>query len=257
METTLSVSIWSIVLFLSILGLLLFLRSRFGEKVEVRNPDIVLALTPIMIWMLLSGKLTSVEFGDLKLETAFKEAKNEPIADQVSVLPISKIGTVSKGGVMEVKKHLLSKPEALKFTLNNWNYDPHVMEYYFQEFSSIGSVQHIIIAEQDGRFVGMINFNELSSMIFGERSSLDVNQFISWLKDADRESLLDLPGMINASTAVMSNSSKFEALQKMEEHNTSVIPVLEEGILQGVVDRSRLTASLLLDVSRRIENGNE
>jgi CBS-domain-containing membrane protein len=49
-------------------------------------------------------------------------------------------------------------------------------------------------------------------------------------------------------------TDKREALQKMEALNMDTLPVVQENDrFAGIVNRSRLTASLLLDVARNLE----
>lgn len=59
-----------------------------------------------------------------------------------------------------------------------------------------------------------------------------------------------MPGFVGARDAIRQNQNKRQALELMENLNTSLLPVLDEaGSFKGIVDRSRLVASLLIDVT--------
>ena len=69
----------------------------------------------------------------------------------------------------------------------------------------------------------------------------------------DQAQLAKLAGFVSASAAVGLKSDKSEVLQKMEQLGTDCLPVLTaDSKLAGIVDRSRLTASLILDVTDQL-----
>lgn len=53
----------SIGTFIAILALLLMLRAR-NSKLEIRATDIVVATLPVLIFLLVSGKIQRLEFGE-------------------------------------------------------------------------------------------------------------------------------------------------------------------------------------------------
>jgi len=76
--------------------------------------------------------------------------------------------------------------------------------------------------------------------------------------DADRDRLSQLPGFLPASAAVAPDSDKRDVLSKMESLKVDWLPVVgKDGHVVGVVDQSRLTASLILDVSNLLQQAQQ
>ena len=66
--------------------------------------------------------------------------------------------------------------------------------------------------------------------------------------------LAELPGFVGLETAVSQKADKREALAKMERLSVDWLPVVNpRNEFVGVVDRSRLTASLVLDVATSLK----
>ena len=72
--------ILSIGTFIAILALLLLLRAR-NSALEIRATDIVVATLPVLIFLLVSGKIQKLEFGEggVKIESAFVKASTTEI----------------------------------------------------------------------------------------------------------------------------------------------------------------------------------
>ena len=78
--------------------------------------------------------------------------------------------------------------------------------------------------------------------------------FARWLNEGNRDALRVLPGFVAAEFAVNAATNKQQALTSMESQDVDVLPVVNEtGQFKGVVERSKLTASLLVDIAARVE----
>jgi len=63
-----------------------------------------------------------------------------------------------------------------------------------------------------------------------------------------------LPGFVTVDRALRPDADKRIALEQMENLNVDWLPVVDANrFFTGVVERSRLTASLILDVANRLE----
>ena len=63
-----------------------------------------------------------------------------------------------------------------------------------------------------------------------------------------------MPGFIASKDAVTKETDKGQALRKMEKLNVETLPVVDKmKHFAGIVNRSRLTASLLIDVSENLK----
>jgi hypothetical protein len=66
--------------------------------------------------------------------------------------------------------------------------------------------------------------------------------------------LSKLTGFIGRDQALTRTADKHDALERMEKLAADWLPVVDDrGTFAGVVDRSRLTASLILDVTARLK----
>ena len=78
--------------------------------------------------------------------------------------------------------------------------------------------------------------------------------FAKLVNQVDRGKLKQIPGFVPRVFAVGSDAHIREALQKMDRYNADWLPVLtSEEQLGGIVDRSRLLANVILDVTKRLE----
>ncbi|MBI3304489.1 MAG: hypothetical protein HYZ72_20695, partial [Deltaproteobacteria bacterium] len=85
------ISLIAIIGFILLLALSVALRTKTGNKFEVKNPDVVLALVPVALWLFLSGHIQEFAFGDFKIVAAIKEASHSPVAPQLTELPVQSV----------------------------------------------------------------------------------------------------------------------------------------------------------------------
>src|SRR4029453_5824851 len=78
----------ALTMFAALLALLVALRAKTGNKVDIRNSDIVLALVPVALWLFLTGKIQEFGFGEVKIVAATKMAAPAPGGREVSKLTI-------------------------------------------------------------------------------------------------------------------------------------------------------------------------
>jgi CBS domain-containing protein len=248
----------SILLFILLLAVIVLLRHKFGEKFEIKNTDIILALLPIVIWLLLSGKLTSLQFGDLKFETVFNKAKNEAVVNQVYDLPVTSIIGVDKARITEIDRIIRSNPQALNFVLGDKSYVADVVNQYFLQLSG-STVKYIVFETGNREFAGLITLGELNLQLSGHGApgQFSTEELVHWIISGDTDKISSIKGILTRSTSITKESSKQSALEMMEKNNTDIVPVVDKNNrLTGVVERSRLTASLLLDISKSLDKGN-
>lgn len=243
-------------IFIFIVGLLVFLRSKTDSKYEVKNSDIVLGMLPIVLILLVSGKIESFEFGDLKVKAALVDASNKEISSQISPLqgiPVRELQSESKGAVSRIPVLIRNKTEALEFRLAHGGYYGPAIGEYFDALSRQSLLKYIIITRQDGTFFGMYDAGSLLAFFENEENRYSLDDFAYWLNQGNTEPLAEISGFIPAMEALLQNTNKSEALTAMEDKNLEILPVIDQdGYLQGIVDRSRLTASLILDVTKQL-----
>lgn len=255
MDATAVISIASFVLLVAVLVLLRTRNNRF----EVKPADIVVAVIPIVVFLLVTGKLQKFEIGEggVKIETAFIKASTSAIVSQVTPLtglPSEPIRLDPKRGVDEIPQLIARQTEGLLFRLGHGGYWGPAIEEYFRLLTSQPFLKYLIIENPDGTFFAMADARELTGLFQAERPPYTARDFAEWLNAANREALAQLPGFIASEHAVTKEGDKGQTLRKMEALNVDTLPVIDnQRHFAGIVNRSRLTASLLIDVAENLE----
>lgn len=255
MDTATVISICSFVLIITVLVLI---RAR-NRRFEVKPADIVVAVLPIVVFLLVTGKLQKFEIGEggVKIETAFVKASTSAIVSQVTPLtglPSVPIRLDPKRGVEEIPKLIARKTEGLLFRLGHGGYWGPAIKEYFRLLARQPFLKYLIIENPDGTFFAMSDARELTGLFQAERPPYSASDFAEWLNAANREALARLPGFIASQHSVTKEADKSQTLRKMEALNLSTLPVVDnQRHFVGIVNQSRLTASLLIDVAENLE----
>ncbi|MDX1670864.1 MAG: hypothetical protein R3211_00880 [Balneolaceae bacterium] len=250
--------IFSLLAFAAVIGLLVWLRTSTNKKYEIKNSDIVLGLLPVVLILFLSGKIESFEFGDLKVKAAFEQASSKEIDKQVNLLkgiPVRELETDTKGGVSKIPQLIKNKTESLEFRLGYGGYYSSAIRDYFEALRSHSLLKYVIVNNSDGTFFGMFEADLLINYLEAVRNETRYREFENFLNQANGDALTDLPGYIGADKALDKEANRNTALSAMESSNLNFLPVVDDtDMLQGIVERSRLTASLILDVTKQLSS---
>lgn len=246
----------SIGIFIILLAVLVGVRVKSGTRFEVKNTDIILALIPIALWLFLTGKIQEFTLGEFKIVAAIQNAAETPVALHVTSLPVETINTQSKAGTGIIPDLLARKIPALSFKLGTggYYYGPAINEY-FQALTQSPNFKYIIINNADNTFFGMADAQQLGSLFNSNYGGRLADDFARWLNTSDTKQLYTLPGFIDSKKALHKESNKQHALRLMDSLDVQILPVISgESKFSGIVDRTKLTASLLIDITDRIEN---
>jgi CBS domain-containing protein len=207
------------------------------------------------LWLVLTGKIQRLEFGEFKIEAAFVEASKASIAEQVTALklPVESVRMDPKTGVGEIPRLISNRTEALYFQLGYGGYYGPAIEEYLQTLTRYPFLKYIILIDRPGQFVGMADARELYSLLSSRGSSFSAEDFARWINTDQREPLRSLPGYVPAQDAIRKEADKQTVLERMEKLNLETLPVIDDkGKFAGVVNQSRLTASLIIDVAKKV-----
>ena len=240
-----------IVVVLLVVGLTI-LRARTGSKFEIRTSDVALALVPVALWMLFTGKVQEFAVGDVKIVTAIREASASPIKNQVTPLPVADVRIDPKLGVDQIPELLRRKTEALSFRFGHGGYYGPAIAEYLDRLAQSPSFRYVVISLPDGKFAGMIDARQLAALLAGaDRRAADA--FASHLNRNDYDAILKLPGVIAQDKAIKKSTDKRQALMQMDAMDVQTLPVVDDaGKFVGVVDRSKLTASILIEIAQKV-----
>lgn len=230
---------------------LTFLRARTGNRFEIKTSDVALALVPVALWMLFTGKVQEFAVGDVKIVTAIREASASPVKNQVTPLPVADVRIDPKLGVDQIPMLLARKTEALSFRLGHGGYYGPAIAEYLGRLSQSPSFRYVVISAADGKFLGMIDGRQLSALLAGAGGQS--GEFARQLNQRDADALLQLPGIIPRDKAITKRTDKRQALIQMEALDVQTLPVVDEaGHFAGIVDRSKLTASILIEIAEKV-----
>jgi CBS domain-containing protein len=148
------------------------------------------------------------------------------------------------------------KVEALEFRLGHGGYYAPAIKTYFEALSGSSYLRAVVIDLPDGKLFGIYHAADLIGYlrVAGEQGYAQLQQFLNSGSAAAQAELAKLPGFVGAEHAVTAGTSKRDALERMEKVKADSLPVVDEQKrFVGTVDRSQLTASLILAVSDKLE----
>jgi hypothetical protein len=157
----------SIAAFVLILGLLILLRA-INSKFEVRPTDIVVAILPVVIFLLVTGKIGKVAFGGVTIETAFVNASTSVIASQVTPLtglPSEPIQIDAKLGIEEIPRLIERKTQGLLFRLGLSGYYGPAIREYFILLSKQPFLRYVILEDPDKSFFAMADARGIADLL--------------------------------------------------------------------------------------------
>jgi hypothetical protein len=247
--------------FLFILSVIV--RAKTAGKYEIKMIDLTLVLIPLLFWLIGTGKIQKFAVAGVEFETAaaFIGASEKSIETQVALTSTLNIEDVvqtvessEKGGVSKIPKLIKNKTEALEFTLGHGGYWGPAIKTYFESLDAYAYLRYAIIYNKDGTLFGVFEAKYLLRY-FRKKGVSAYHQFAEYLNRASELSLKDLPGFIPGKYAVSSTDNKRFVLETMEDLRRESLPVVDSNKrFLGMVDRTQLTASLIIDVAKKLES---
>jgi hypothetical protein len=161
---------------------------------------------------------------------------------------------MSKGGPEVIPQMINAKSQALSFTIGQGGYAGPVIADYLDQLTQYPFLRYIVMNNPDGSFFGIADARQIADIIRGSRPRFDATNFADWLNSANKAELEALPGFIPSEEALHKSDDKQKALDRMNSLDVQVLPVLDEaGRFDGIVDRSKLTASILTEIAEHLE----
>ena len=232
---------------------------------EVKTIDLVLIVIPLLVYGLASGKLQNLDMFGVKADFSqlWATAVETQIEYQVSTLPVAPlddlIETIAPGpkvGVNEIPRLIEAGTEALSFRLQMGGYYGPAIQSYFDQLFSQSNLRFVVINNPDGTLFGVYVSADIIGYLrsLGDEGYVDFARNINAGDDAAKNWLTGLPGFVSISSAVTAATSKRTALQEMQSLDLVSLPVIDsDNRYVGVVDSTRITASLILEVTENIQ----
>ncbi len=246
--------------FLLILVLFVLLRTVSHNRFEVRHVDIFLALIPVVLVLILGGHIKELAVGDLKIVPAVQNATKSSVRAQVSPLPIEAISSNPKDSVSKIPKLVRGQTQALSLQLGFKGYQGLAIKNYLETLTRYAFFEYVVLIDSDGHFFGLFNADQLFELLQNStRQPImedfpNFDRFTEWITLSKIAQIEALPGFVGKVRAVKKTTHKYDVLQRMEELDVQTLPVIdEEDRLVGILERSKLSASILIDISERLE----
>ena len=160
-------------------------------------------------------------------------SKIEPVAITVD----------EKRGVGNIPELVQKRVVALRLELGRRGYyATSAIQEYLERLTQHDFFRYVVFAGGDGKFLGLVPAKTLLDQI--RRSKFDIVRVI------EEGSLSLVDGIVTAT--VSSNSTKRDALKRMDDVGLAELPVVDEaGRFLGMIARDKLTSSIVLDLVAR------
>lgn len=240
----------------------LLLRVASGGRYEIKPTDLVWLVVPLLVVGVATGKVRGLDMFGVKadLSSLFAQAADAKIAPQLGKAPpatvqdaVQTVEMAAKGGVQDIGRLIARKVEALEFRLGQGGYYGPAIRAYFEALSGTSQLRVVVISAPDGSLYGVYTAAELigALRVGGEQGYAQFEQMLNAGAGAE---LARLPGFIKAEDALAVTATKREALARMEALGVDLLPVRDaQGRFAGTVGRAKLTASLILAVTQKLE----
>ncbi|OED36952.1 hypothetical protein AB833_25350 [Chromatiales bacterium (ex Bugula neritina AB1)] len=243
----------------------IFVRARYGEQFALKPIDLVLVALPLLFVLLVSGKVKVFEAFGVKadLSELIADAASTEIRGQAVGGMSPDVGEVvemlemaGKAGVGNIPELVTKKTEALTFKLGHGGYIGDAVKQYVDALSASSYLRFIVLLDTNDQLFCI--YNALDLQVYYRTASGAYNNFadaINGASEDNRRWLATLPGFVGAADAVRLSASKRQALQKMSSLRIDNLPVVnDEGNFVGTINRTNMTASMLLSIVDRLEN---
>ena len=250
--------------FVGSIAALLALRWWSKGRYEVKLTDAVIAVIPVVFLSFLSGHIGKIAFGTEgftveRASQAILAASDKPIDRQVDNFPEDVLETADKAEIGRIPEFIDRRIQGLEFTIGSGIYAVPVVREYLSALTRYPFFQYVIINDEDGALFGMIGAGVLYAYLSDERFGGRWDAFTDAVnrgRDRDQDYLLAIPGFVPGALAVTRGLDKRAVLERMDGGNLTWLPVVDDADrYTGIVERSRLTASLILDVAAKLEDG--
>jgi hypothetical protein len=163
-----STAVVALSMFAALLALLVALRAKTGNKIDIRNSDIVLALVPVALWLFLTGKIQEFGFGEVKIVAAIKMAATAPVGPEVSKLTIEAVSEpvrmMSKGAPDVIPQMINTKSQALSFMIGQGGYAGPAVADYLDQLTQYPFLRYIVLNNPDGTFYGIADARQIEDI---------------------------------------------------------------------------------------------
>jgi CBS domain-containing protein len=221
-------------------------------KIEGEAILIALLLTPLLVYLILSGKLEEFK-GPGGLEAKFAKVAGETIstASEEVRLSVEEMQIVEKEGLMllERKRQELNEAQPIVMIMELGKrsfYKREAVQKYLDVLSQFRNFKFVVFVDSGKRFAAYMPSWSLKNL-------LSINElgdwFINVVNDGRAQELFRYPGVVRET--IHTQSTNTEALREMTKQNSDALVVIDEkNELAGVVEREQILSRMMLSLAR-------
>ncbi len=222
----------------------------FGQKhlnLEGQGMYISLLVVPIIIYAIISGKLSEIKAGGL--EAKFATVAKRPVDVGSQKIVYSEAGEVEKSSVPELTKQMKaldkSKPFFLSLEVGKWKYSGNALRKYVEELSEFPTFKFVVIVNSERKFVAC--FPAQTILKITKKQQLLEELEVSLNHEDPHRSTMH-PGAITETLSA--DSTNHDALVKMTSQRLEAMIVLDkERRVNGIVERDQVVGKLLAAIA--------
>ena len=231
-------TIWILIVsFFVILSLIALINYKLNKEFKIETSWLALSLAPVVIWLITTQQLS--EFSGFGLAFKLNKVTATPVSlklDGDAIQPEA-ISSDAKEGIGKIDLFKRDRVSAITLEVGKSGYYLNsAIERYLRELTPLSFFKYVLFLDASGKFRGVVNGTELYEAMRSRNIDL-VN-----LIETDQIATINGINMVS----IVSGKSKQEALQLMDTHSLSVLPVINDsGSFIGVVERDKITSSIV------------
>jgi len=231
-----------------LLAAVVILRGKTHGRWGVKLADIAIALTPVLVWLVLTGQLTKLTFGgEGLLSIELQKALTTDITNTFHFsLPIESLSEAEKPNPSRLDQFIEARTPAMFFVLGK-RYNADYAKEDLTKLRADPFFRYVIIQQNGGAFFGMMDANHLTQYLSATNGW---NDFINAVALPNTAYFANPRlGFVGAAKAVTETTEKAEVLQKMEREHMDWLPVTDPGAKWiGRVEQSAILVRLVLSL---------
>jgi hypothetical protein len=225
--------------------------------IEITTNDLLVTVVAAVLMLFVTGRISEFEFGSkgVSVKSAIIAATRKPIDNQI--LPVTTIVHPEKGPLDQIQKYVAEQVPAIHFDLGSNRYNWGAIHDYLSALSSHSFFRFVVFLGAQSKLFGIVDARKLYTKLSDQNSAMKFDNFAEIVNRGtvdDLARLEMLPSFVPATQAIRRSTDKKEALETMQGRSVDWLPVIEDdGRFAGIVEQSRLAASLIVDVANALK----
>jgi hypothetical protein len=260
----------TVVVALVVLVTVVGLPSWSHDKLKITRDDAIIVAIATGLCLLMTGRISKLVVGKegftIETREAFLSSAAKPIEMQVTEvgeLPVTEVETMLKAGTAEIPKMIKGGIQGLTLKLGRGglHYNHSALKGYLESLTGFDFFRYVILVNPNDTLFGIGDARDFLAAVKTPGSNVNFENLATWLNlnanESERELATQLekfPGFVTIKHAVKKKDDKRTVLGRMEKDRRDWLPVVSDSDkLEGVVDRSRLVASMILEITKLLE----